>query len=370
MKGFIKDIDWLNATAMKYWAPPASYSLEKKKTEVNNAIFSGDYVGALKVDGYYQRLLKDEDGNCFMIARNLDVNGNPINKIEWIPHLNPFFEALPNGTCLLSEVYLPGNEGSKKITSILGCLKEKAIQRQEKQKLHLYVFDVMAWDGKNFADMAAEARFLILYKISEIIKNEYVEYAVYYEGKELWDKLQAYLADGREGVVLMKKTAPVYFKRTPAHVSIKVKKELQETVDCFFTGRAMAPTKDYGGKEIETWPYWYNYRTEERLPEGNHLYEAEFEKKPYRPCTKPYYFHWAGSLEIGVLKDGKVKPIGFLSGLTDEIKANYKDYEGRCIEVAAMEKFEDTQALRHGKMIGFRDDLTAADCTWEKYIGK
>ena len=63
MKGFICDIDWVNAEAQKYWSIPASYSEEKRKSEVVNAIYSGDYYGALKVDGYYQRLIKDEDGN-------------------------------------------------------------------------------------------------------------------------------------------------------------------------------------------------------------------------------------------------------------------------------------------------------------------
>ena len=84
------------------------------------------------------------------------------------------------------------------------------------------------------------------------------------------------------------------------------------------------------------------------------------------PVTKPYFYKWAGSLEIAVLKNGKVEPIGFLSGLTDEIKANFKDYKDRCIEVAAMERM-NTGGIRHGKFIKFRDDLTIEDCTWEKF---
>ena len=73
----------------------------------------------------------------------------------------------------------------------------------------------------------------------------------------------------------------------------------------------------------------------------------------------------AGSLEIGVLRDGKVYPLGWLSGLSDEIKSNYKDYKGKCIEVGAMQ-FTDDKALRHAKMIQFRPDLNITDCTWDK----
>ena len=100
MKGFIGDIDWVNAEAQKYWSIPASYSDEKRKSEVVNAIYSGDYYGALKVDGYYQRLIKDEDGNCFMVARNKNVRGEAVNKIEWVPQIQDFMAQLPNGTVL------------------------------------------------------------------------------------------------------------------------------------------------------------------------------------------------------------------------------------------------------------------------------
>ena len=198
--------------------------------------------------------------------------------------------------------------------------------------------------------------------------NEYIHGAKYYEGAELWDKLQAALADGREGMVIMQKKAPVYFKRTPARVSLKIKKELRETIDCFFTGRASAPTKDYTGKEVESWQYWVNQYTDERLPIGNHYYEAFMEGKPYIPVTKPYYLHFAGSLEIGlVTHQGTIQPIGYLSGLTDEVKMNYKDYEKRVIEVGAME-LNDTGGLRHAKMLGWRDDKTWEECSIDQLI--
>lgn len=332
--------------------------------ETKNIIFSGEVLGSRKVDGYYERLVKDEDGNCFMIARSKNVHGEAVDKLAWVPQIHSFMESLPNGTVLLSECWIPGAEGSKGITTLLGCLKEKCIARQEKgQKLHFYVFDVMAWEGNNYTEMPFQTRVGILHNISHKYVHDYVEYAQYYEGEELWNRLQRGLADGEEGVVIMRKDAPVYFKRTPARVSFKIKKELSETLDCFFTGRAAAPTRDYTGKEIENWPYWINQETGERLEQGNHYYEAFMEGKPYIPVTKPYYNHWAGSLEIGLVDNtGAVVPIGYLSGLTDEIKMNYKDYEKRVIEVGAME-LNDTGGLRHAKMLGFRDDKQWQECT-------
>ena len=367
MYGVINGINWVEINPMKYWSFTASTPIEKRRETINAAIFGGEYIGALKVDGYYERLVKDEDGNCFLIARSRNVKGEVVNKIEWLPHINPWLESLPNGTCLLCECYLPGNEGSKNITSLLGCLKEKAIQRQKTTPLHLYVFDVMAFEGTNFNKTHYEDRAKMVKYIGDHFKSDYVEYAEFYEGKELWEKISEYLGSGREGVVIMRKDAIVYDKRTPARVSIKIKKEIQQTIDCFFTGRATAPTMMYSGKEIETWPYWLDQIT------GQHV-EGEYYKKYHDgaslvPVTKPYFYRWAGSLEIGVLKNGKVEPIGFLSGVTDDIKANFKEYAMKPIEVTCMEITQNASGgygLRHAKMLGFRDDLTVEDCSWEK----
>ena len=88
------------------------------------------------------------------------------------------------------------------------------------------------------------------------------------------------------------------------------------------------------------------------------------------PVTKPYFNNWAGSLEIGVIKDNKVYPIGFLSGVSDEIKANHEKYKGKPIEIMAMEIYTNNDGslggLRHPKFSGFREDLNLKDCTYEK----
>ena len=83
------------------------------------------------------------------------------------------------------------------------------------------------------------------------------------------------------------------------------------------------------------------------------------------PVPKPFFYGWVGSLEIGVLKDGEVYPIGYLSGLADEIKADPQGRAMKCIEVTAMEILP-TGGIRHGKLERFRPDLAPSDCTWEK----
>ena len=371
MKGFVKDIDWINAEAMKYWSFTAGTPRAKQQEIVHNAIFGQDYIGALKVDGYYQRLVKDDDGNCFMIARSKNVNGEAVNKYEWVPQLHDFMAQLPNGTVLLCECYLPGKEGSRNITTLLGCGKEKCIDRQNKgQKLHFYIFDICAFMGSNLINKGISERVEVLNNLARLYPHDYVEWATYYEGEELWNKLADYLQSGREGIVLVRKDCPIYFKRTPARMSIKVKKEIRNTIDCFFTGKYMPATKDYTGKELESWPYWINEMTGQQF--RGLLYKDYIAGKPIKPVTKGYFFGWAGSLQIGVLDaDGRTVELGWLSNLTEDIKATPRDYQGAPIEVTAMEINWDngTPTLRHAKMVQFRPDLSLADCTLEKIKG-
>ena len=194
----------------------------------------------------------------------------------------------------------------------------------------------------------------------------YIEFATYYNGKELWEQLQKILASGGEGMVIIRGGAKYQPDKRPSKDCQKVKKELTENIDCFFTGRGTPPTRLYSGKEIESWKYWQNMRTGDKI-EGL-MYEDYKNGVALEPITKPYFNGWSGSLEIGVLKDGEVYPIGFLSGLADEIKADAWAQRMKCIEVTAMEILPDTGALRHGKLERFRPDLSPEDCTYEKYM--
>ena len=166
----------------------------------------------------------------------------------------------------------------------------------------------------------------------------------------------------------MRKDAPVYFKRTPARVSLKIKKELKETIDCFLTGNYKPSTWEYKGKEIETWPYWWNDKDETRLI-GDY-YEQYRKGLPYTPITKGAFFGWAGAVEIGVLKEDEVVPIGWISNVTEEIKSQIIEKPcpilHKVCKVSAMMIEKDTQALRHAKIMEWRDDISWKDCTYDK----
>ena len=377
MYGYIDGFDFGEMEIQKYYCPPSTWSDEKKRENARMKIYSGNWLGSQKFDGYFAQLIKDEDGNIILYSRSRGVNGKFADKHEWVPHLKPFFDSLPNGTCLLGELYLPSQPGSRNITTIMGCLREKAIARQENgEKLHFYVFDCLAWNGESWMKKTALQRFTW---VSAFAPIEYVSFAQYVSGADLWMLLQDILARGDEGIVITREDGLYEPGKRPSKTTLKIKKELKQTIDCFFTGVGSAPTKEYTGKEIETWKYWQHQMTGVKI-------EAEMYKEykagcPIIPITKGYYHGWCGSMEIAVLKkkmgsrvclndtwyDGyTIYPIGWLSSLPDEMKANPKKYAHKPIEVTAMEWDIVNHTLRHGKMVGWRKDLTIADCTFEK----
>lgn len=370
--GEIDNIDFHELPAEKFWSFPKSYKKDTKE-ETRNMIFSGEYIGSRKMDGAYYRFIKDMDGNMVLQGRSKGVSGDFLDKYEWVPQLHPFFESLPNGTCLLGEIYFPNNEGSSNVTKIMGCLMQKARERQEKgDKLHYYIFDVWAFNGESFLEKKIEDRINTLIDIEAEYVSEYVEVAAYFEGNELWEQLQLILENGGEGVVITKKgTIPEPGKRK-AKKSLKIKKEISNTIDCFFTGKGTEPTKEYTGKELETWPYYINTITDERLEVKEH-YREYMTGSPIIPVTKPYYYGWAGSLEIGVVKGDKVVPIGLLSGLSDDLKSQPTAQKGKTIEVSCMElQYHDDgrqPGLRHAKFIQFRPDKNWKECKWEDIFG-
>ena len=367
MKGYINRYNFAELEVMKYYAPPASWSDEKKKAETRNRIFSGEWWGAQKRDGALYVFLKDEDGNITLRGRSKSVNGEYLDKWDHLPQLKEWADKLPNGCCFLGEVYRPGEEGSKVTTTIMGCLTAKAIERQkeESQKMHYYIFDVLAYDGNSFMNYRAFDRFIN--ELNVLYHNHpspYVEYAEYVNGNKLWDTLQNLLMEGYEGMVITKGDALYEPGKRPSKTTLKVKQELKETIDCVIIG-ANPPTKEYTGKNLIGWKYWIHKMTGEKLEEREWFNDYE-KGAPYEPVTKNYYYGMAGSLKLGLYKDGQMIYFGDLSGLTEEVLTNWEDYVGKVVEVGGMQIDEESHHIRHPRMIDWRKDKTPTECTWDQ----
>jgi hypothetical protein len=377
MNCVIEGIDFYELEAMRYYSPSTSWSAEKKKENAEQKIFSSDWLGSLKRDGTFCMCGRNQDGEIFLRPRARNVKKEFVNKVDWVPQFHQFLKGLDPGTVFLGEVYLPLNEQAKATTSILNCLLPKSLKRQEdkENRLYLYIFDVLAENGKSYLNMRAEERFDLLNAFSRAYSDEYVSWARYYEGNELWDKLQEYLSDGREGMVITHKDSPYEPGKRSAKRTLKIKKELQETIDCVIIG-ANPPTKLYTGKEPEIWEYWFDETTNEKILakdflEKNHqnIYTAYAEGATVIPVTKNWFYGWAGSLKLGLYDKDNLVHVGDLSGVTDEMKENWKDYVGAVAEISCMEITENQQGgwgFRHPKLLSIRLDKAPTDCTIEQ----
>lgn len=378
MNCIIEGINFYELEAMRYYSPSTSWGAEKKKENAEQKIFSSDWLGSLKRDGTFCMCGRNQDGEIFLRPRARNVKKEFVNKVDWVPQFHKFLKGLDPGTVFLGEVYLPLNEQAKATTSILNCLLPKSLKRQEdkENRLYLYIFDVLAENGKSYLNMRAEERFDLLNAFSRAYPDEYVSWARYYEGKELWDKLQEYLSDGREGMVITHKDSPYEPGKRSAKRTLKIKKELQETIDCVIIG-CNSPAYLYSGKEPETWMYWFNEITGEKFTADEYLnkyhispYAAYVDGETIVPVTKNWFYGWAGSLKLGLYASNNILVhVGDLSGLTDEMKENWRSYLNRVAEISCMEISEDKdgkKGFRHPKFIALREDKMPEDCTMDQ----
>ena len=207
--------NYFDMEVMKYWSYPTNTKFDKhSKTEM--LIKSGAYIGACKVDGEHARYVR-QNGEIGILSRTRGVDGSFANKIDKVPHIAKWLnKVVPDNSILVGELYLRNNTNSSDVGAILRCLTPKALERQKNKenKLMFYIFDIWVWDGIEYFDSPIEQRVSKLNELRKNLENEYITFAEYSEGEELWNNIEDWLQAGEEGAVVTRKDCPVYEKRT------------------------------------------------------------------------------------------------------------------------------------------------------------
>ena len=324
---------------MKIWQLPSN-----KEHMLSEICQSGEYFAQEKIDGYWYQFEKT-DNYSYLFSRNVSVQTGMLSeKSANVPHIVEAFKDLPAGTTLIGEIYFPGGT-SKDVTTIMGCLADKAIERQKDNPIHFYVHDIIMYNNLDLTNVKAELRYKILNNIwnkHNLNDSPYLKLAEIVE-ENIEDKIAEVLSVGGEGMVLKKKDLPYYPGKRPAWSTVKIKQIDFADVVCMGFDDA---TKEYTGKEIETWPYWIDGEA----------------------VTKGYYYGWKTSMRVGAYdENGNLKEIGSVSsGWTDAdregMAVHPEDYLGHVFEISMMQKDKIAKTFRHARVIRKRDDKPAKDC--------
>lgn len=365
--------------SMLIWKLPAGK--EGMMSEVCN---NGDYFAEEKIDGAWYQFTKGAEGQEYLFGRTISrVTGLMTEKGQNVPHILSALDCLPNRTALIGEIYFPGGTAKDTVT-IMGCLPAEAVKRQlsGRGQIHYYIHDIIFYDGVSLMNVGAWNRYRILSAIWEKYNLNQYDFLRKAEALEsgIEDEVSRILNNGGEGMVLKKRDAIYYPGKRPAWTAIKFKQ--MDDTDLVCT-RTIPATREYTGKELETWLYWENKTKQGQrvlysnngTPIGIEEWTSEitwdrshYGEAGWEPITKPYALGWHTAIGIGAYDDnGNLVELGTVSsGLTDEDRAamgeDPKTFVGKVVSLHCMSRDKNSKTLRHPVFKMWRDDKNAKDC--------
>ena len=319
-----------NMKPMKYYEP-GGLQHPKAQEMINNK--DDAFLALEKLDGEWARVIIMEDEVLIQSRSVSKVTGTYGDKTAHVPHIiEELLKDFPAGTVLLGELaFQDRSKTSRDVGSILRCLPPKAIDRQKKEKLCLFVFDCLADSGIDLTEASFEDRYK---SVRSLIPygTKYV-FGVKYRDKDFTEMAQSCWEKSGEGIIIMRKDSMYNPGGRKSWDSLKVKKKLGE-IDMKVID-TIEPKKDYDGTELENWKYFIDGK----------------------PVTKPYYNGWKN----GVIVEYEGRTIKVTSGLSDEDRAWLAtDAAKETIEsgglhaaITGMELTEDS--IRHPVFIGFKN---------------
>ena len=133
----------------------------------------GTWFAQLKKDGALYMYVKGVGGENYLFGRTVSKKtGLLTEKSANVPHIINAFKNIPNGSIILGEIYYP-DKTSKDVTSIMGCLAPKAIERQKGSygPIHYYIYDCLGYNGTSLLKYDNWTR----YKVMQVIYNKVIE---------------------------------------------------------------------------------------------------------------------------------------------------------------------------------------------------
>lgn len=322
----------------------------------------GTWFAEIKKDGALYMYVKGLGGENYLFGRTISKKTALLTeKSANVPHIISTLSQLPSGTILLGEIYYPGKT-SKDVTSIMGCLPTKAVERQRGAYglIHYYIYDCLGFNGTGLLKYTNWMRYQVVKRIFEKypIACKEIELAESIE-EEIYPTIGKALSQGEEGLVVKKKDA--YYEPGKRPMTMLKAKQV-DYIDAVIIG-FKEPEKMYTGKEIESWQFWNKG--------GKFVMGSYYNDPEAIPVTKHYFHGWNNAIEIGAYdNEGKIHSIGTIaSGLTDYIREDMslhpENYLDKVVEIQCMMKDNKAQTIRHGFFLQIRYDKPAIECLLE-----
>lgn len=348
--------------------PAMRYHNKLSDAAVDAAFTNGEWVAQEKIDGAWYMLEKINDEHIYLFGRTKSKKtGELTEKSENVPHIIEWARQLPDGTILLGEIFVPGGH-SNDVTKIMGCTATNAIKRQTQTEefgglIHYYVFDCIRYNNIDLTSVGFFDRWQYLKKFEY---SSQVHLSIIYDS-DFENILSNIFIGGGEGMVFKRKDS-VYEPDKRPMTCFKMKEHV-DSVDLICM-ELLDPIKEYTGKEIETWPYWYN--KEANLCCISDKYQDEFiESENFIPVTKHWFYGWKNAMRLGAYKDGKIIEVGRVaSGLSDYLRedmaVNPEKYLNQVVQVSCMSLNKKDKTIRHPVFETMRYDKDIKDCQLEE----
>lgn len=348
----------------------------KRSSMINNE--NNEYIASVKKDGDWSMLIHYSKGHNLIRSRSISkVTGVYGDYTAKVPHICEMMDRLPNETVLLAELCWdePGTNANT-VGTILRCLPEKAVERQQEHKLKAVIFDCLMNDGIDLVDTPYIDRI----KNITILYQQYLGFNPYMyptQFLQLDEDHESYLewADeiinaGGEGLVIQRKDNPYMPGTRTAWKTLKLKQSLPEME--LKVVATIEPKRLYEGDFPDTWPYLEVFGQcieDGKWKDTHYMYEASDDDRPVVdgvyitdviPVTKPYYYGWMN----GITVEYNGTTCDVTSGLTDEDRewlatqdAQDMIRNGELFAVVKAMQTNDLGRLRHPYVVRLRNDL-------------
>jgi ATP-dependent DNA ligase len=252
--------------------------------------------------------LKTRDGTNAITSRRISKQTNEfVEKTSWVPQLRDYpFPSSLAGTIIDGGFFDPKNPRA---------LSGDVTKAMRKGAAKYRAFDILFYKGQDVRKLCQNKRRVLLRDVFKHFDCPLVEVTAKIKPEAIKSFLKSTLSTGGEGIILKDPAAP-YGKGWK-----KVKRK--STYDVFIIGYADPVSEIYAAKG------------------------------------------WIGSLQIAQLLKGKVKPLGQVKNMTDELRAkisaNQKKFLGRVVEISAETRM-NSGLFRNPSVVQIKIDKNKEDC--------